>query len=92
MDKLETIANKNHLDENQVSELKKVCYMYKFLKKEIRSGSLHEEKYNTYSLSYLAKRIKQGETPLEIMNNIIDECEEYSRAKIFEEHLGNSKN
>jgi hypothetical protein len=90
MHKLEEIASKNELNQEQTLELIKVCYMYENLK--INPGSFHETKYKTYDFFYLAAEIKKGKTPLEIMNNIIDECEKYSRAQIIKKHLNRMKN
>jgi hypothetical protein len=79
------ISNKIELSKEQVVSLINVCYIQQNLK--MKSGSLHEEKYKTYDLIYLANEIKKGKPPLEIMNKILDECEEYSRQQICNKYL-----
>jgi hypothetical protein len=93
MEELEVIANFEkisgikELDEERTLELRKVCCLYCAQKANIKPGSFHEIKYNTYDFPYFLGRIKEGKTPLDIMLNIIDECEEYSKSKIWEKHL-----
>lgn len=92
MDKLEIIAAKNKLSEIQIFELRKVCCIYELQRENMRKGSFHEIKYNTYDLSYFANKIKEGKTPLEIMKNIINECDRYSTNQIIKKHFNNMKN
>ena len=98
MNRLEEIANKIELEitkniplnKEQIINLIGTWYLYQNL--NIKQGSFHEEKYKTYDLLYLAKEIQKGKTPLEIMNLIIDECEDYSRKKIMTNHLKETRN
>jgi hypothetical protein len=84
------VKNTINLNKEQVLNLIGTYYIYSNL--DIKSGSFHEEKYKTYNLIYLAKQVQTGKTPLEIMNNIITECEDYSKKKIINKHLNNTKN
>lgn len=87
IEKLEEIAHIKGLNEEQTLELKKVCYIYHIQKENIKKGSFHEVKYNTYEFSYFMEKIKEGKSSLDIMLKIIDECEEYSKAQITERFL-----
>jgi hypothetical protein len=91
MDDLEKLANLNGLNEEQTNNLKNVCCMFYIQSENIKKGSFHEIKYKTYNLDYFLKEVKSGKTPLEIMNTIITECEEYSKAQIFQKHFNISK-
>jgi hypothetical protein len=98
MKKLEKIASKIELEiinniplnKQQIITLIDVYYIYQNLK--IKPRSFHEEKYKTYNLAYLAKQVQTGKNPLEIMNKIIDECEDYSKKKIIEKYVNAQKN
>lgn len=92
-DNLEEILNaidKNNLNKEQAINLMKIYYLYNNL--EIKPGSFHEIKYKSYDLNYFIKQIQKGTLPLEIVNKIIDECEEYSRQQIANKYLISMRN
>lgn len=98
MDKFEKIANKIEsevknapgLNKEQILNLIGTYYIYQNL--DIKPGSFHEEKYKTYTLEYMTKEVQKGKTPLEIMNNIITECDNYSKRMIARKYLKETRN
>jgi hypothetical protein len=92
-DNLEEILNeidKNDLNEEQAINLMKTYYLYNNI--EIKPNSFHETKYRSYNLDYFIEQIKKGTSPLEIINSIIDGCENYSRQQITNKHLKDMRN
>jgi hypothetical protein len=83
---LENTLIYNKLSEIQGIGLMHVYYLYSNL--DIKDKSFHKEKFDTYKMPYFVENIKKGKTPLEIMNRIITECEEYSLKKIFQKMQG----
>lgn len=85
---LEKALMLSNLNDKQEMDLIGTCYIYS----NIIIKSIHKEKYNSYSISYLMEGVKEGKTPVEIVTNIIDECENYSRNQALEKNLGPLKN
>ena len=82
---LEKALNSDKLNEQQKRDLIGVCYLYSNMIIE----PLHKKKYNSYRISDLIKEVKEGKTPIEIMNDIITECDKYSTTQIIQKHKMN---
>jgi hypothetical protein len=105
MDDVEKVFNLSRLDKNKKDELEKAleseelnedkklvlintCYLYSNMKFK-PEDNFYIEKYGTYQISELIKRVKEGKTPLKIMTDILNECDKYS---IVKKNMSNQAN
>lgn len=68
---LEDTLNSGKLDWKQGMNLIGTCYIYSNMSIKL----IHKKKYDSYEISDFVKEVISGKTPLEIVSNIIDECE-----------------
>jgi hypothetical protein len=91
INKIVETAKLNNLNGEQADNLVKVCAIYELQKANMKPQEFHIIKYNTYDLPYFLNEIKNGKTPIDIMQNILTECEEYSIQEIRKAHPEASK-